>query len=143
MRLRPGAILSLLVLLCAPAPSARAGCSAHYLTPQAQTAARLLAFDSLLLSGSMLPSDGDGERPPSWPKPCSGAFCSGNPAAPFSAAPSVIAEGDGDWAISGRPALLVDPKLIVRLIEDAELAPVDHPSAIFHPPRPRRPRPTI
>ena len=134
MPLRLGAILSLLMLLCAPAPPARAGCSAHYLTSRAQAAAETFALDPLILSASALPSHG--EAPPSRPKPCSGALCSGNPAIPLSAVPLVLTEGVGNWAISLRPPILADPGSIARRAEDARRAPVDHPSSIFHPPRP-------
>jgi len=139
VRLRLGAILSLLMLLCAYAPSARAGCSAHYLTVRTQAAAGISTLDPLILSESMLPPDD--ALPPSPPKPCSGALCSGNPAVPLSAAPSVLAEGDGHWAISPRPQLLADPGSTVRSAEDARLVPLDHPSPIFHPPRLPGPHP--
>jgi hypothetical protein len=140
VRLRLGAILSLLVLLCGPAPSARAGCSDHDLTLRTQAAAETLALDPLILSGSMLPPHD--ELPPLRPTPCTGALCSGNPAIPLSPAPSVMTEGDGDWAISLRPPLLADPGSIVRSVEDVRLVPVNHPSSIFHPPRRPSPLPT-
>ena len=132
--LRLGAILSLLMILCAPAPTARAGCSAHYLTSRARAAAETFALDPLILSASVLPPHG--ETPPSRPKPCSGALCTGNPAVPLSAVPPVMTEGVGDWAISLRPPVLADPGSIAHRAEDARRAPVDQPSSIFHPPRP-------
>jgi hypothetical protein len=137
--LRLGAILSFLMLLCAPAPAARAGCSAHYLTPRTQAAAVTFALDPLILSGSVLSSHD--ETPPSRPTPCSGALCSGNPAVPLSTVPPMMTEDDGDWAISLRPPVLADPGSIARPAEDAHLVPVDHPSSIFHPPRRPSPRP--
>jgi hypothetical protein len=138
--LRLGAILSLLMLLCAPAPAARAGCSAHYLTAQTHAAAETFALDPLILSASVLPPHD--ETPPSRPTPCSGALCSGNPAVPLSTVPPVMTEGDGDWALSLRPPVLADPGSIARPVEDAPLVRVDHPSSIFHPPRRPSPRPT-
>ena len=140
MRLRLGAILSLLMLLCAPAPSTLAGCAAHYLTLRTQTAAETFALDPLIVSGSELPLHD--ELPPLRPTPCSGALCSGDPAIPFSTASSVMTEGDGDWAISLRPPLLADPGSIVRSVKDVRLVPVNHPSLIFHPPRRQSPPPT-
>jgi hypothetical protein len=140
VRLRLGAILSLLMLLCASAPSTRAGCAAHYVTLRTQAAAETLAFDPLILSGSVLPPHN--ELPPLRPTSCSGALCSGNPAIPLSTASSVMTEGDGDWAISLRPPLLADPGSIVRSVEDVRLVLVNHPSSIFHPPRRPSPRPT-
>ena len=140
MPLRLGAILSLLMLLCAPAPAARAGCSAYYLHARTQAAAETFALDPLILSGSVLPPHD--ETPPSRPTPCSGALCSGNPAVPLSTVPPVMTEGDGDWAISLRPPVLADPGSIARPAEDARLVPVDHPSSIFHPPRRPGPGPT-
>ncbi len=140
MPLRLGAILLLLMFLCAPAPAARAGCSALYLTSRTQAAAETSALDPLILSGSVLPSHD--ETPPSRPTPCSGALCSGNPAAPLSTVPPIMPEGDGDWAISPCPPVLADPGSIARPAGDARLVPVDHPSSIFHPPRRPSPRPT-
>jgi hypothetical protein len=140
VRLRLGAILSLLMLLCALAPSTQAGCADHYLTLRSQAAAETFALDPLILSGSMLtPHD---ELPPLRPTPCSGALCSGNPAIPLSPASSVMAEGDGERAISLHPPLLADPGPIVRSVEDVRLVPVRHHSSIFHPPRRPSPRPT-
>jgi hypothetical protein len=141
VRLRLGAILSLLILLCAAAPSTRAGCAAHYLTLRTQGAAETFALDPLFMSGSVLPPHD--ELPPLRPTPCSGALCSGNPAVPLSTVPPVMTEGDGDWAISLRPPVLAEPGSIARPAEDARLVPVVHPSSIFHPPRRPCPRPTI
>jgi hypothetical protein len=138
--LKLGAILALLMLLCASAPAARAGCSAHYLTSRAQAAAETFALDPLILSGPVLPPHD--ETLPSRPTPCSGALCSGKPAVPLSTVPPVMTEGHGDWAISLRPPVLADPGSIARPAEDARLVPVDHPSSIFHPPRRPSPRPT-
>jgi hypothetical protein len=138
--LRLGAILSLLMLLMllsAPIPAARAGCSGHYLTSRTQAVAEKLALGSLVLGESGLPAQG--ERSPSRPTPCSGALCSGNPAVPLSTVPVVTPQGDGDWAISVRRPVLADPGSIGRLAEDALFVPVDNPSSIFHPPR----RPTL
>jgi hypothetical protein len=138
--LRLGAILPLLILLCAPAPAARAGCSVHDLTSRTQAAAETFALDPLIQSGSvLLPND---ETPPSRPTPCSGALCSGNPAVPLSTVPPVMTKGDGDRAISVRPPVPADPGSVARPAEDGRLVPVDHPSSIFHPPRHANPRPT-
>jgi hypothetical protein len=137
--LRLGAILSLLMLLCAPAPSTRAGCADHYLTLRTQAAAETFALDPLILSGSLPRHD---ELPPLRPTPCSGALCSGNPAIPLSPASSVMTVGDSDWAISVRPPVLADPRSIGRSVEDARLVPFNDPPSIFHPPRRSSPRPT-
>jgi hypothetical protein len=136
---RLGAILSLLMLFCAPAPAVRAGCSAHYATSRTQSSVDAFAIDPLILSGSVLPFHD--ETPPTRPKPCSGALCSGNPAVPSPTVPPVTPKGDGDWAISLRPPVLAEAGSIAWPAEDARLVPVDHPSSIFHPPRPS-PRPT-
>jgi hypothetical protein len=140
VRLRLGAILSLLMLLCAPVPSTRADCAAHDLTLRTQAAAETFALDPLILRGSVLPPHD--ELPPLQPTPCSGALCSGNPAIPLSPASSVMTEGDGDRAMSLGPPLLADPGSIARSVEDMRLVPVNHPSSIFHPPRRPSPRPT-
>jgi hypothetical protein len=140
VRLRLGAILSLLMLLCAPAPSARAGCAAHYLNLRTHAGAETFALDALISSRSVLPPHD--ELPPLRATPCSGALCSGNPAIPLSTASSVLTEGDGVWAISLCPPLLADPGSIVPSFEDVRLVSVNHPSSIFHPPRRPSPRPT-
>jgi hypothetical protein len=133
VRLRLGVILSLPMLLCAAAPSARAGCANHYLAVRTQQVAETHALDPLLLSRSALPSR-EG-LPPARPTPCSGAFCSGNPAVPPSTAPLSLPEGDGHWAISLFPPAVADPGSLARPGEDARLAPVNQPSSVFHPPR--------
>lgn len=132
-RLRLGAILSLLMLLCAPASSARAGCSAHYVTSRTHVAAETTVLDPLILSGSVLPP---GEQtPPVRPTPCSGALCSGNPAVPLSSAPPVMTQGHGDWAISLVAPVLADPGSVARPVEDARLVRSNNSPSIFHPPR--------
>jgi hypothetical protein len=138
--LRLGAILSLLMLLCAPAPAARAGCSTQSITSSMQASPEIFALDPLILGGSVLPPHD--EIPPSRPTRCSGALCSGNPAVPPPTVPPVMPEGDGDRAIALRPPVLAEPGSIARPAEDARLVPVDHPSSIFHPPRRPSPRPT-
>lgn len=140
MRPRLGAILSLLMLLCAPAPAARAGCSAHYLTSRTQAAAKTFSLDPLILSGTALPRSD--ETPPSRPAPCSGAICSGNPAVPLSTVPSGMIESDRDWAIPLHTPVSADPGPLVRAGEDARLVAVHQPSSIFHPPRRPSLRPT-
>lgn len=132
------AILSLIVLLCAPASVARAGCSAHYVTSRTQVHAETLALDSLILSGSVLPARD--EIPQPRPTPCSGALCSGNPSVPLSTVPPVMTQGD--WAISFRSPVLADPRSIARAPEDERLVRVNLPSSIFHPPRHPSLRPT-
>jgi hypothetical protein len=132
-RLRLGAILSLLMLLCAAAPSARAGCSAAHLGPRAQAAAEAYGLAPLFLGGSATP-DQD-ETPPSRPAPCSGALCSGNPGVPPSTAPLTVVGVGSDWAVALSTPVLAAPGSIVRAREDARLAPVNQPSSIFHPPR--------
>jgi hypothetical protein len=132
-RLRLGAILSLLMLLCAPASSARAGCSASHLAPRAQAAAETYGLAPLFLGGSATP-DQD-ETPPSRPAPCSGALCSGNPGVPPSTAPLSVVGVGSDWAIPLRLTVLADPGSLIRAREDAGLIPVNQPSSVFHPPR--------
>lgn len=140
MPLGLGATLSLLMLLCAPAPAAQAGCSAHYLSAQTQAAAETFALDPLILGGSVLPPHG--ETPPARPVPCSGALCSGNPAVPLSTVPPVMPDGDGHWALALFTPVLADPGSIARPDRSTRLIPIDHPSSIFHPPRLPSHRPT-
>jgi hypothetical protein len=133
VRLRLGATLSLLVILCAPASSARAGCSAHYVTSRTQAVAESFALDPLILSDSVRPVQNRAPAAP--PAPCSGALCSGTPAVPVSAVPPSMPESDTGWAISIRPVVLAGPGSIGRSADDARLVPLNHPSSIFHPPR--------
>ncbi len=140
MLLRAGAIFSLAVLLCAMVPEVKAGCAGHYSIPGRQLAAKTFSLDPLIVSGSILPP-GD-ESPWPRPRPCAGAFCSGNPALPFSSLPSVAPWHGGDWAIPPHSILLSEPRSSVLAIRDAGLVAVDHPASIFHPPRHITRRPT-
>ena len=135
VHLRLGAILSLLMLLCAPVPAARAGCSAHYVSSWMQATVESFALDPLILSGSVLPPRD--ETPPSRPTPCSGALYSGNPAVPLSTVPPVMTEGDGDWAISLRRPVLAEPGSIALPAGDAPLSPSSIlPRSSIHPATP-------
>ncbi|WP_148592075.1 hypothetical protein [Aquisphaera giovannonii] len=130
--LRLGATLSLLLLLCAASPPARAGCSARYLTMPPRAAGPAL-LDRLSTADAAPPAHG--ERSPSRPSPCSGAFCSGSPATPPTTLPSVMTEGESYRAITACTSVLPDPGSILRRADDARLAPIHEPDSIFHPPR--------
>ncbi len=109
-----------------------AGCSAHYLTSRSSlsTAPRL---DSLLTGDFRSQSPGDMPQPR--PVPCTGAFCSGNPATPLSTTPSLPPGSAGDWALSLRLAAPGETGCHQRLPAGDDFRPVDQPSSIFHPPR--------
>jgi hypothetical protein len=136
-----GAIRSLLTLGTALPSTARAGCSAHYVTSRSHSNGELAHLEILSLSGA-IPTPGD-ESPREGPTPCSGALCSGNPAPPLSTMPPVPPPGAGQWAIPAFPVSLAAPRSRACPPADADLRPIDSPCTIFHPPRPLAPSLTV
>lgn len=128
-----GAILSLLIAgVCTPS-AARAGCSSHYVTSRIQ--ASLDGSEFSLLTGSQ--SDAAVVATPAKDpaRPCTGAFCSGNPALPDSAAPRLLNDGAGQWALLA--ALLDVPAARPGLQPPFEhgLRPIDAAGSLLRPPR--------
>ena len=115
--------------------NSQGGCISHYVTSRnsGQTEGRLL--ERLVAEGAVsLPQ---GEMPFNRRPPCSGALCSGNPAAPVSTTPSVPPSSLGQWALPAFLVALDHQEDFRRLPIDENLSPVAHPSSIFHPPRSR------
>lgn len=73
------------------------------------------------------------------PRPCTGAFCSGMPATPFSTLPQAAPIGADHWAITIAPVRPTEPGAIVRVEREADLRAVDIADPVFHPPRPQAP----
>ncbi len=111
MPLRLGAILSLLMLLCVPAPPG-----------PSRPVGKLPHFADASRRGDIRPGPTDPERVGA-PTPRRDTAVAadalrrallGNPAVPLSTVPPVMTEGDGDWAISLHPPVLAEPGSIAR-----------------------------
>ena len=130
-----GAFLTLAALLALAPGVAEAGCGSH------ARSARLLGLDGLIDEGSLpesTPVGPIGPRPGKAPPPCSGAFCSGSPAAP-SPSTSTPAPPVGLWAIlTGPPASVVRGSL-PRPLDEPSRRPSGRGPSVFHPPRPIAP----
>ncbi len=125
-----GAIATILALAWL-APPAAGGC-AHLVTSRGDPA-RLASLIGTLLSDLAVQAGPDSAPP--MPRPCAGAWCSGQPAAP-PAAGSIGGAGGDPWAWSpsfARPAP-TDPHPLAA--EARRLRPVHRAPAVFHPPRP-------
>lgn len=130
---RLGVVLLLLGFGCASASTARAGCLAHYLTVGNASDDVTARLELLGLAGA-LPVDP--ELPaPGRPAPCTGAFCSGDPATPASPTTSVPPPGSGEWAALPEPVPLSGPGSNVFPPVHDGLLPIGDPAPIFHPPR--------
>jgi hypothetical protein len=123
-----GALFALLMLGIVSPSAARAGCSSRH------GGGTTLGLE-LLASAAAFPDD-PGETPHERPTPCSGAFCSGNPAPPFSAVPASSPSATGQWAIAAFPFTVAGPGSSAYPPIDARLRPVDLAGSVFHPPRP-------
>ncbi len=118
--------------------SAQGACSSHDVTARVQPSRAVIDLE-LLSSAGALPrshSEADrnlpGRRP--IPIPCSGAFCSGNPAP---AAPSVdtgLSLSDDPWAIAASGTMLVTPDSAPFPLPDAIRRPDEPARSIFRPP---------
>jgi hypothetical protein len=111
-------------------PVAQAGCSQHVI-PQTDPGSLVTLFTPLMhdLSGrSQAPSA------PADPRPCSGAFCSGQPAVP--AVPAQVLDGVLDsWACLAAVAGLALTDAYFLSVETGDLHPTRRAIAVFHPPR--------
>ena len=93
-------------------------------------------FDDLVAAGAIAETPGrpipvPGDRP----MPCSGAFCSGKPAAPPMPAPSATSRAPQWGCLTERPPLPTSEPLLDPSRDDGA-RPVRRPLSIFHPPRP-------
>lgn len=117
---------------CAPS-AARAGCAGHYVKSRIAAVVASGRPELLDLTGA-LPTP-QGETPRERPTPCSGAFCSGNPATPFPPPPSVPPPVSGQWAHTASLVPLADPGSSAYPAVEARFRPVGRLCSIFHPPR--------
>ncbi len=116
-------------ILCAPA-TVRAGCS-HLVTSRIDSA-RLPSILSIVVGDHVQPME---ERSlPQPPRPCSGAFCSGQPATPAVPAGWLGLTVDA-WVWC--PANLCTFSMSYALVstENAVARPILQGSGVFHPPR--------
>lgn len=123
-----GAVVLLLAMVLVAPPSARGGCS-HLVTSQTERGRHPSLMDDL--SGGKT-GRSDPLSPP--PRPCSGAWCSGQPAAP-SVPPGELNGRAESWACC---ALIPAPTAITSSfisIETSVPRPVCHGKLVFHPPR--------
>jgi hypothetical protein len=122
-----GAIaLSVLYALCVPG-SVQAGCN-HGVTTRTDSA-RLSAIGRLSVDMAAQP-----DTPPAPRRPCSGAFCTGQPATPMAPAVSVESPSDS-WAWSlWNPGIAFTPWSYLRIKPESSL-PVRTGRSIFHPPK--------
>jgi hypothetical protein len=125
-----GAALTLLVLVTLAPGIAEAGCS-HSVTSRADSERLSSLFDPVIrdLAG---PSD---EAPvPPLPRPCSGALCSGQPAAP--AVPAGVIDMQAEsWAWNAPVTGLASMGTSFLSTEPSDLHPKHRAIAVFHPPR--------
>jgi hypothetical protein len=128
-----GALTWLLTLaLFAPA-AARADCS-HLVTSKTDRAYQAERQIDLLIRGS---SGGDPSSEPRSPsRPCSGAFCSGQPGVPSVPVGSLERLADS-WAYSASISTAKAAASFFIATEGAKESPCRAPSGIFHPPRAR------
>ena len=130
---RIAALLTLLIGGIVWPQAARAGCAAHYVNDRSSSLGSLAQVELLGLDGIVpaLPARSPNNRP----KPCSGAFCSGNPAVPVPAIPSFPSQQRGELALPDSLRLAADRGRFGHLLADEPLRPATFPSSIFHPPR--------
>jgi hypothetical protein len=123
--------LTLLVAGIIAPTVAEAGCS-HLVTSRTDSE-RLSSPLEPLIHGLSGPSE---ERPlPPLPRPCSGALCSGQPAAP--AVPAAVFDEPLDsWAWNASVLDLALNAASFPSTETSDLHPRHRAIAVFHPPRP-------
>jgi hypothetical protein len=113
--------------LCAPA-TAQAGCN-HRVVSRTDTTQLQPLVDSFL--------DDVAERPqplPKSPRPCSGAWCSGQPVVP------PVSAGVHDWRIeswawNARGSIVLRPSCSLFPVSGTLTHPIVGATGIFHPPR--------
>lgn len=112
---------------------ARAGCAAHYVKVRLKSVENLARLDLLGPDGvvAAIPERAPSDRP----QPCSGAFCSGNPAVPVPALPSISSLTRSELALPASVLPAADGGSLLRLPADEPLPPALIPGSVFHPPR--------
>jgi hypothetical protein len=131
----PAAFVALFLALCVFAPPpARGGCS-HLVTSRGEHARQPSVLDALIvdvLGGESGRSDAPSVPPPS--RPCTGAWCSGQPAAPV-APPETSARQLEAWAWH---EAVTGPKAVISSCistDENDHRPQLQPGFIFRPPR--------
>jgi hypothetical protein len=125
-----GAVLALLALGAIAPPGAQAACS-HLVTSRTDRHESSTLTESLLHD---LAAPSDPLPMPSGPRPCSGAFCSGQPAAP--AVPAGVTAGRiGSWAWYSEVPAPTSTETAFLSRETSDPDPMRRAIAIFRPPR--------
>jgi len=134
--LTAGALLALLTSGALLPSSARGGCGsfAMNVAHRAPHDADGLELLQLAASPTHRTDAGDDRR-----APCTGALCSGNPAPPLTAEPSVPPPSGGDRALTIAGPGPTGPGSCLLFDHGARLKAVLCPVSIFHPPRPTPP----
>jgi len=124
------AVTTIVALVLIFSPSAQAGCS-HLVTSRADR------FGVSGLTESLIRDLADRSNPdptPSHPRPCSGAFCSGQPASPT--VPAGVTDGqNGNWALCWPSSSSTVAVASFRAVGTTSLRPVHRETGVFHPPR--------
>src|SRR5579883_2022433 len=126
-----GAVVGLLALALVAPAGARAGCS-HLVWSGADPGVRMASLIESVIGDPTRRSAGLPGPPP--PRPCSGAWCSGQPAAP--AVPAGMVDELADcWAWWTATSTSSSGRLSLFFAGTAALRPLHRGSAVFHPPR--------
>ena len=128
-----GALSMLLIVMTVLPSTARAGCTNHHVTSRSHAPGGMPLLIRLGTAGAL--SAPSGEAPLERPAPCTGAFCSGNPAPPLPTIPPVPPRSGEQWAISLITRVTPGLGAFACTPGDASLQPLFDPSSIFHPPR--------
>jgi hypothetical protein len=125
-----GAILALL-LLCTIAPTvAEAGCS-HNVTSRTNSERTWSVIEPLFHDVTV---HSEGPSVPPSPRPCTGALCSGKPAAPAVPAAAIDVQPES-WAWNVSVPGLASTGASSLSSETSDLHPKHQAIAVFHPPR--------
>ena len=111
---------------------ARAGCSFYVLSQSDRDHPAFL--DPLLLGADGDSGEHPSPSPSNGPRPCSGAFCSGEPSTPPTP-PSSVSPQVKPWACLAIPEVPTGCRLTPFLLDASDSRPVRAGDSIFHPPR--------
>ncbi len=114
--------------LCAPS-TAKAGCSAHYISLQSSSSLELELLESIRMVDPPLKTTSQ------LPKPCTGAFCSGNPATPAPVSQPLAPNASEQGTLWHLGLRVPEPKSFALLADEVDCRPSVRPASIFHPPR--------
>lgn len=129
---RFGALLAFLTAGILLPSAARAACSStNHLKARSPAADTAIGVDLLRSVGAF--SGAEQEVPGRRPAPCSGAFCSGNPAPLQSPIPTITTTVQ-DWALPGSRIILQDLRSYPFSAADEIRRPDERSRSIFHPP---------